>query len=563
MTHVLRFVSTVVLISCCWSSSAWAASHPPASGHNGMVAADSEAASRAGVDVLEAGGNAADAAVATALVLGVVQPYASGIGGGGFALYYNAADQAVTVFDFRERAPASATPDMFIVDGEVSRDAELHSGLAVGVPGEIAGLWELHSRFGQLPWAQVVAPAIEIAEGGVTVSHHLADMLEAHRETILTNPSFAPFVGPDGSLVSFGQQVARPALARTLRAVAESGPEAFYEGEVAQRIVDATRAAGGLMTLEDLAAYRVIERQPTVGEYRGYTLYTMPPPSSGGIAMLQILSILEGFDLASMGHGSSAYIHHLAEALQFGFADRAQFLGDPAFVEVPTERLLDPELTLQRRLLVDPEHTLPREAYGIDAGTPPDDSGTSHLSVVDSSRNLIALTTTINTTFGSLLVPQDTGIVLNNEMADFTAQVGVPNVYGLLGNEANTIAPGKTPLSSMSPTLVLRDGSPFMTVGASGGPRIITATLQTFLNVVDFDMTVREAVEAPRVHHQWVPERLFYESGVPADVTTNLHSRGHDTGLSEALGAVQAIVVNGGLLTGASDPRKGGSPAGY
>jgi len=528
-----------------------------------MVAADSEAASRAGLEILEAGGNAADAAVATALALGVVQPYASGIGGGGFALYYNAADQSVTVFDFRERAPASSTADMFIIDGELNREAELHSGLAVGVPGEIAGLWEIHSRYGQLPWAQVVAPAIRLAEDGFEVSYHLEKMVGAYTDFVLTDPSLAPFVGPDGQVVSFGQHVTRPALAATLRTIAESGPAGFYEGEIAQRMVDAAQAAGGGLTLEDLASYSVIEREPTVGEYRGYTLYTMPPPSSGGIAILQILSILEGFDLSSMGHGSSAYIHHLAEALQFGFADRAQFLGDPGFVEIPTQRLLAPELSIERRSLVDPENTLPRDAYGLDVGPPPDDSGTSHLSIVDSSRNMIALTTTINTTFGSQVVPAETGIVLNNEMADFTAQVGVPNVYGLLGNEANTIAPGKTPLSSMSPTLVLRDGAPFMTLGASGGPRIITATLQTFLNVVDFDMTVREAIEAPRVHHQWVPEQLFYEAGVAADVTSNLESRGHQTTTTEGLGAVQAIVVNGELLTGASDPRKGGSPAGY
>lgn len=540
-----------------------AASHPPAQGRQGAVAADADLATRVGIQILEAGGTAADAAIATAFALGVVHPHASGIGGGGFALVYDRAADEVTVIDFRERAPAAASADMFLVDGEVDRQLEWRSGLAVGIPGEVAGLWALHQRSGRLPWADLVAPAIQLADDGFPAPWHLQERVAAYAEDVPTHAYMSERFATGEALIRQGQPVRRPDLAATLRLIAEHGPDGFYQGQVAEQIVGAVTAAGGHMTMADLAGYTVRDRTPIRGTYRGHTLYAMPPPSSGGVTMLQILAILEGFDLQSMGHNSSQYIHTLAEAMQFAFADRANFLGDPEFVEVPLDRLLDPELPGRRREQMRPDQTQSREDYGLPVTAPPDDSGTSHLSVVDSERNMVALTTTINTSFGTLIVPQGTGIFLNNEMADFTAQPGVPNVFGLLGNAANAIAPGKTPLSSMSPTLVFREGEPYMTLGGSGGPRIITGTMQTFLNVVEFDMTISEAVDSPRVHHQWVPEVLLREPDVVRDVEVNLQARGHDVRSDGTLGAVQAVVVDGDWVYASSDPRKAGHALAY
>lgn len=542
------------------------AAQPPELARGGLVAADAVDASKVGADILAAGGSAADAAVATALALGVVHPQASGLGGGGFVLYYDAETDDVVVLDFRERAPAAATRDMFVVDGQVDEELVLRSGLAVGVPGELAGLWALHQRYGRLPWAQVVEPARRLAADGFTVDWSLAEAVAEQRAAIEARPALAALLSDaDGTLVERGDHLRNPALAATLARIAEEGPAALYAGEGAQAIVEASAGAGGLLTLEDLAGYEVRELEPLVADYRGYTLATMPPPSSGGVTMLETLEILEGYDLRALGHNSSAYLHVLAEALQFAFADRASFLGDPAFTEVPVARLLDPALAETRRGLIRLDATLARADYAH-LSTPaqvPDDGGTSHLSVVDGARNMVALTTTVNTGFGAMLVAGDTGLVLNNEMADFTAQPGVPNVFGLIGDEANSVAPGKTPLSSMSPTLVFRDGVPFMALGGSGGPRIITATLQTFLNVVDFDMDVSAAVAAPRLHHQWVPELLFVEPEHPADVREALAGRGHELVQVDHLAAVQAIVVTDGGLLGASDPRKGGWPRGH
>jgi len=542
-----------------------AAAPPPVASQRGMVAADARLASEAGASVLELGGNAADAAVATALSLGVVHPHSSGIGGGGFVLYFDAKTKAVTVLDFRERAPACATADMFIRDGAVDPELTVRSGLAVGVPGEIAGLWTLHQRFGALSWAEVVEPAIDLADA-FEVDHQLATTVERMETHMSSHPALAASLqNEDGSWIVRGQVHENPGLAATLRAVAEKGPDAFYKGKTARSFVNAVAKGGGCMTQRDLAQYEVRELEPLVGSYRGLTLYTMPPPSSGGVTMLETLAVLEGFDLQAMGHNSSAYLHHLAEALKFGFADRATYLGDPHFVDIPMDALLSPALAKERQGRIDAMGTLPIDSYGLSdpSGQIPDDGGTSHFSIMDADRNVVSLTTTINTSFGSLLVTEGTGIVLNNEMGDFTAQPGVANNYGLMGTAANAVAPGKTPLSSMSPTLVLRDGQPLMAVGASGGPRIITATLQTFLNVVDFEMDVSDALARARVHHQWLPERVLVEPEHSADVLEGLRKRTHEVKGTASIAAVQAVVVGeDGALHGASDPRKGGTPSG-
>ena len=543
---------------------AHAASPPPIQAESGLVAADHELASQVGVQILQRGGNAADAAIATTFTLGVVNPMASGIGGGGFVLYYDRATDQVTVLDFRERAPALASRDMFIVDGVFQPELSVRSGLAVGVPGEVAGLWELHQRYGSLPWADLVAPAIELAEGGFEVGAFLAGRLVERNEMLMQRPELMrQLVTADNTFVGISDILTRPELAQSLRSIAEQGPEAFYTGHIAEEIVNAVNANGGGMALEDLETYEITVRQPIVGSYDSYTLYAMPPPSSGGTTLLSTLNILQPFDLTAMGHNSSSYLHVLAEAMQYTFADRAMALGDPDYVDVPVLDLINVDLGLERFERILPDATFPAENYGPLVVPPAEEGGTTHLSIVDSNRNMVALTSTINLWFGSMIVAGDTGIILNDEMDDFSAQPGVPNAFGLVGAEANAVEPGKRPLSSMTPTLIFRDGEPFMTIGASGGPRIITATLQTFLNVVEFDMDISEAISAPRIHHQWIPQQLFLEWEHPQDVRDNLATRGHVLTDVESLAAVQAIVVDGTWLYGASDPRKSGAPTGY
>ena len=561
LSNVPVLIFALTLLS---TDSAHTASPPPIQAESGLVAADHELASQVGVQILQAGGNAADAAIATTFALGVVNPMASGIGGGGFVLYYDRATDQVIVIDFRERAPALATRDMFIVDGVFQPELSVRSGLAVGVPGEVAGLWALHQRYGSLPWADLVAPAIELAEDGFEVGAFLAGRLVERSVMLMERPDLMrQLVNEDNTFVGISDVLTRPGLAQSLRAIAEHGPEAFYTGHIAEEIVDAVNENGGVMTLDDLETYEITDRQPIVGSYDNYTFYAMPPPSSGGTTLLSTLNILQPFDLPAMGHNSSSYVHILAEAMQYTFADRAMALGDSDYVDVPVLDLIDVDLGLERFERIVPDRTFPAENYGPLLAPPTEEGGTTHLSIVDSNRNMVALTSTINLWFGSMIVAGDTGIILNDEMDDFSAQPGVPNAFGLVGAEANAIESGKRPLSSMTPTLIFRDGEPFMTIGASGGPRIITATLQTVLNVVEFEMDISEAISAPRIHHQWIPQQLFFEWEFPLDVRDNLAARGHVLTEVESLAAVQAIVVDGTWLYGASDPRKSGSPMGY
>ena len=556
--------SLLLVLSFLVADEALTASPPPFQGASGMVAADHERASQIGAQILERGGNAADAAVATAFALGVLNPMASGIGGGGFAIYHDRASGQTVVFDFRERAPAAATRDMFLVDGVFRPELSMRSGLAVGVPGEVAGLWALHQQFGRLPWSELVAPAIALAEDGFEVGHFMAQGFVARGEALAEHPELRrQLVSADDMLLGLGDVLVRPELASTLRAIAEHGPDALYTGHIAAEIVAAVSTNGGVMSVADLSAYEVTLREPVVGNYGNYRIVTMPPPSSGGVTLVSILNILAGFDLPAMGHNSSAYIHALAEAMQYAFADRAIHLGDPDFAPVPVPELIDPALGTSRFESISDDRTLSPEAYGPLVTPPSEEGGTSHLSIVDADRNMVALTTTINLWFGSMIVAGDTGIILNDEMDDFSAQPGVPNAFGLVGTEANAIEPGKRPLSSMTPTLVFRDDAPFMVVGASGGPRIITATLQAFLNVVEFEMNVSQAISAPRVHHQWIPNQLSFEGDIPRDVRTNLAARGHVVVETTGVGAGQIVVIDGPRLFGASDPRKGGQPAGY
>ncbi len=525
---------------------------------SGAVAADHPTASAVGAEVLRKGGTAADAGVATLLALGVLNPFASGLGGGGFCLYRRASDGESVALDFREVAPRAASRDMYVVKGKVDRDASRTGGKAVGVPGEAAGLGLLHSTYGALPWADVVRPARALAQRGFYVGELLPERLARSAKALEAAGGFKAAFAPKGEWVAHQDVLVREDLGRTLLELETKGPRAFYEGPIAEAIVAKVRATGGGMSLKDLSSYKVTTRQPLRGTYRGHELLTMPPPSSGGVAILQTLNILSGFDLAKQGWGAPA-VHLITEALKHAFADRARWLGDADFVKVPVARLVSMAYADTLRAKVDPKATKDVDAYGS-VKPPKDDSGTSHVSIVDAAGNMLACTSTVNTSFGAKVYVEEWGLTLNNEMDDFSAQPGVPNAYGLVGNAQNAIAPGKRPLSSMSPTLVLRDGSPFMAVGASGGPTIITGTLLAILRVIDFGFSPADAITNARVHHQWLPHKLFIEPGDPS--LDDLDGFGHEVDVRPGFNSVQMVVeAGGGVWEGVSDPRKLGRPS--
>ena len=537
-----------------------------AAGENGVVAADHVLASRAGLSILQKGGNAVDAAVATSFAVCVVNPSSCGIGGGGFMVVHLAAEKRLVALDYRETAPAAATEDMFVRDGAAVPEWSRRSGRAVGVPGEVRGLATILSKFGTISLAEALAPAIRLAKSGFPAGAHLAGLIAANRDAIAERPLLARnFLRQDGTPHREGDKITLPELAATLEKIAAGGPAAFYEGDVAAAIVASVAAADGILTTADLAAYEPKWREPVSLEFAGHRIVTMPPPSSAGVA-LEVAGILANDDLRSLGADSAAYAHLLAEALKHGFADRARLYGDPLDAATPLAQLLSSANLRALRSRIDPDATLPPAAYGSQPGVvaaPTEDRGTSHLSVMDRSGNAVACTTTINTAFGSMLVAGDTGIILNNEMDDFSAQPGVPNVYGLIGAEANAIAPGKRPLSSMSPTIVMRGDTAVAALGASGGPLIITATLQTLLNVVVFGMDAAAAVAAPRLHHQWMPPFLAVEPGIEPAVRRRLEKIGHDVKEFGSMAAVQLVRRRDGGFEGASDPRKGGEAAAW
>ncbi len=533
----------------------------------GMVASDHRLASAAGVEILQQGGNAVDAAVATSLAVCVVNPSSCGIGGGGFMLIYSARERRAVALDYRETAPAAATRDMFVRNGAAVPELSRRGGLAVAVPGEIAGLAAALQRYGKLSWQQVMQPAIRLARDGFAIEAHLADQIEDNAEAFRSEPLLAhTFLRQDGSVLRAGDILRRPQLAATLQTIARRGPAALYRGEIADAIVAAVRDRGGVMTRADLARYRPTWRRPLRGSYKGHEVITMPPPSSGGGVLLEVLGILRDDVLRGLGHGSAAHAHLAAEAMTHAFADRAQFYGDPDFAPVPLDFLLSATNLRGLRARIAADSTLDRRAYGSAmparqaAAT---DHGTSHLSVVDAEGNAVACTTTINTGFGALVMAGDTGILLNNQMDDFSAQPGVPNAYGLIGAEANAVAAGKRPLSSMTPTFVTRDEKVILSLGGSGGPFIISGALQVLLNVVDFDLTANDAVAVARVHDQWMPPFLLVEPGIAAPVREALAAYGHPVKEVAAMGAIQAIRVYPDTIEGAADSRKGGEAVGW
>jgi len=528
-----------------------------------MVAAEHQLASQAGVEILRAGGNAVDAAIATSLAVGVVNPTSCGIGGGGFMLIYDRAAKRVVALDYRETAPGAASRDMFVRNGVADPELSLHGGLAVATPGEIAGLFAAATRYGTRPFAELAGPAIALARDGFVVEAHLAGAIAKQLELIRARPALAAILlHADGTPLAIGETLRQPQLAHTLEAAAAQGPRAFYGGEVATAIAQSVQAAGGVMTTRDLAAYRPRWRAPLSAPFDGYRLYGLPPPSSGGGVMITVLNTLAADDLRALELDSATYLHLLAEALQFGFADRAAYYGDPAFFKVPLNTLLAPQRGHALRQRIHAPQTFPPAYYG--SGNARSDAGTSHLSVVDGRGNAVACTTSINNSFGSLVVAGDTGIILNDTMDDFSAQPGVPNAFGLVGSDANAVAPGKRPLSSMSPTIVTRGDDVAAVAGGSGGPLIITGTLQVLLNALVFGESADAAVAAPRLHDQWTPPLLMVEPGIDEGrrrVLTHIGHRVIDAPASAGIGLI--LRAPDGTLDGASDARKGGQAVGW
>lgn len=534
-----------------------------AQGRRGMIAADHRLAAEAGLAILQEGGSAADAAVAAALAVGVANPSGCGVGGGGFMVAFDHRSRTVTALDYRETAPAAATREMFMRKGKAVPELSLSSGLAVGVPGEVAGLLAMLERYGRLPFSAVAAPAIRYARDGFPVESHLAGMIATNVDRIRLRPGLAAILlDENGEPLREGDILRQQNLARALEQIAAGGAAAFYRGPIADAIVDSVRAAGGIMERADLERYWPVWRTPVHGRFRGYDVHSMPPPSSGGGVLIELLNMVRNDDLNALEHNSPTYLHLLAEAMQFGFADRAMYYGDPDSVHVPLPFLLSSKHAARLRHRLSAARTFPPDFYGSRAEDV--DHGTSHISVVDVDGNAVACTTTINTAFGSMIVAGETGIILNNEMDDFAAQPGVPNVYGLVGSEANAVGPGKRPLSSMAPTVVTRDGEAVLVLGASGGPTIITSTLQTLLNILVFGWGAEAAVAAPRVHHQWWPATLAAEGGIPHSTRATLERVGHQITDATALGSVQVVWRReDGSLDGAADPRKGGEARGW
>jgi gamma-glutamyltranspeptidase/glutathione hydrolase len=532
---------------------------------HGIVASQEKRATRIGVDILRAGGNAVDAAVATGFALAVTHPQAGNIGGGGFMLVHLASRNETIAIDYRESAPAAMTRDIFLdANGEADPKRSRDSALGIGVPGTVAGLALAQEKYGsgKFTLAQLIAPAIRLAREGFEVDDELADTLPRAQLRLARWPASAKiFLKSDGTGLTRGDRLVQADLASSLEAVAIQGPRAFYDGPLAEKITNAVQANGGIMTADDLKNYQAIVRPVVRGSYRGYDIASMPPPSSGGVHLIQILNILEGFPLRELGAGSAAAYHLMIEAMKPAYADRAQFLGDPAFVKVPVAGLTSKRYAAELRKAIDPERARPSREVRAGNPSPHEGDNTTHFSVVDAEGNAVANTYTLNFFYGLGLVADGTGILLNNELDDFAAKAGAPNAFGLVGSDANAPGAGKRPLSSMSPTIMFRDGRVFLVTGTHGGSRIITMVAQVILNVVDHQMNIAEAVAAPRIHHQWLPDQVDAESGLSPDTIRILEARGHKIVVGRTFGSANSIMLTPDSLAGAADPRQRGTLA--
>ncbi|BAK74918.1 gamma-glutamyltransferase [Pseudogulbenkiania sp. NH8B] len=538
--------------------------HPVYARH-GMVAAEQELASRIGLDVLKRGGNAVDAAVAVGFALAVVLPNAGNLGGGGFMVLHDAKSGQDVALDFREIAPAKASRDMYLDEkGNVAEGRSTYTHLAVGVPGTVAGMEHALKRWGTMKLADLIAPSIKLAEGGIVVSPTMAKMLEVEKDNLGKWDSTRAIFFKNGRPLQLGDKLVQKDLAKSLRLIAKHGSKVFYSGEIGDKIVAEMAQHGGLIGKDDLRNYKVEERAPVRGEYRGYQVVSMPPPSSGGTHIIQILNMLERYPLAQYGVNSAQTIHHMAEAMKLAYADRAEYLGDPGFVKVPVKGLTSKKYADELAQKIDPVKVLPASAIKPGKPQPYESDQTTHYSIVDAKGNAVAVTYTLNLNFGSGIVARGTGILLNDEMDDFSAKPGVPNAYGLIGGDANAIQPGKRPLSSMSPTLVLKNGKPWLVTGSPGGARIITTTLQTIVNAIDFGMNPAEAASTPRVHHQWLPDVLRVEKGLSPDTMAILQKQGYKVSVQPTMGRTQTIQLRDDGLYGYSDPRNpDGATLGY
>lgn len=541
-----------------------AARHQPVVAAGGMVVSQEALASRIGADILAKGGNAVDAAVAVGFALAVTLPRAGNLGGGGFMLIHLAGEGRTVAIDYREMAPAAATRDMYLnAAGQVDKQKSRFSHLAAGVPGTVAGLVHALENYGSMDLKDVIAPAIRLAADGITVSYDLADALARAQGRLAASPAAkAIFLPRDGAPPQPGDRLVQRDLAWSLRQIRAHGRDGFYKGPLAARIGADMAAHGGLITEADLAAYRVAERAPVTGSYRGYDIVTMPPPSSGGVHVLQILNTIENDDLAAMGAGSADAVHLMAEAMKQAYADRSVYLGDPDFVDVPVAALIAKRYGREIRARIDMARARPAGDIAPAANLPAESPQTTHYSVIDKAGNAVANTYTLNFSYGSGHVAAGTGILLNNEMDDFAAKEGVPNAFGLLGDEANAIQPGKRPLSSMTPLMLMKDGKPWLVSGTPGGSTIITTMVQVIVNMADFGMNAADAAAMPRFHHQWQPDRLMLEPGFSPDTLRLLEARGHDLfARGMVWGAVQSAVHDHGLFHGAADPRRPASLA--
>ena len=531
--------------------------HHPVWAKNGMVATQEALASDIGLKILKDGGNAVDAAVAVGFALAVTLPRAGNIGGGGFMMVYDAKQGKTVALDYREKAPSSASRDMYLdSDGNAVSDLSRYHGLAVGVPGTVAGLLKALEDHGTMSRGQVMAPAIALAENGIEVTAGLSESLEALSDRLQKWPSTKKiFFKPDGSAYQPGELLRQPELAKSLKLIAAKGNDGFYKGETARKLVKAVNEAGGNMSLQDLANYQAIARVPVKGDYRGYEIVSMPPPSSGGIHIVQILNILEGYPLKDYGQNSAQTIHLMSEAMQLAYADRAEYLGDADFIDVPASGLTSQPYADKLRTLINPNKATPAATIKANNPLPYESDQTTHFSIVDKDGNAVANTYTLNFSYGTGLVAEGTGILLNNEMDDFSAKPGVPNGYGLIGGDANAVEANKRPLSSMSPTLVFKDSKPYIVTGSPGGSRIITTVTQVISNVIDHDMNIAEATHAPRIHDQWLPDEIRIEKALNIDTVKKLESMGHKVSPQAAMGSTQSIMITPNGVYGSSDPR--------
>jgi len=531
-----------------------------------MVVGPERLASEAGLSMLKAGGNAVDAAVATGFALAVTLPRAGNLGGGGFMLLHLAAEDRQVFIDYREMAPQRATRDMFLNgDGSVNQDMAYFSHSASGVPGTVAGLVHALEAYGTLPLEQVIQPAIDLAENGFPMTADLfADIMSAADQLMQVPATRAVFFTPEQTVTPVGSLFKQPELAATLRRIRDNGRDGFYRGETAALIADDMAANGGLITAADLAAYQPVERAPVKGRFRGHDIVSAAPPSSGGIHLIQMLNLLAPYPLEAMGHNSASYLHHLIESMKLAYADRSKHLGDPDQTPIPAAELISKTYADNRRQLIDSETATPSAVIGPGEVTSKESTDTTHFNVVDKAGNVVSNTYTLNFSYGSHIVIPGTGILMNNEMDDFAARPGFPNAYGLVQGEANAVAPGRRPLSSMSPTMVLKDGYPLLATGSPGGSVIITSVLQTILNTIVFDMNAAEAIAAPRVHHQWMPDEVKVEAGISPDTIKLLEARGHRLKTAdESLGRVISIRMNSDWREGFADMRLPGGFVAY